>query len=67
MREPKRRRLLPYRVLVVVILGAVLALLLAAFSVTSPLSPRAVLLLFAGVLLLLAAAVEVIFRDIKRG
>jgi len=67
MREPKRRRLLPYRVLVVVILGAVLALLLAAFSVASPLSPRAVLLLFAGVLLLLAAAVEVIFRDIKRG
>ncbi|HZI18036.1 MAG TPA: hypothetical protein VEY09_05510 [Pyrinomonadaceae bacterium] len=52
--------------LLVVILGAVLALLLAAFNTTEPLSPRTILLLFAGVLFLLAAALEVIFRDLRR-
>jgi uncharacterized membrane protein HdeD (DUF308 family) len=61
-----RRRALPYRILLVVLLGAVLALLLAAFNLTSPLSTRTILLLFAGVILLLAAAVEVIFRDLNR-
>lgn len=66
MRESKRRRILPYRLLLVAIIGAVLALLLAAFSVTSPLSARTILLLLAGVLLLLAIAVEIIFRDIRR-
>jgi NhaP-type Na+/H+ or K+/H+ antiporter len=62
----RARRALPYRVLFVIILGAVLALLLAAFNLTGPLSPRTVLLLFAGVLLLLAAALELIFRDLRR-
>jgi len=64
--ENARRRALPFRVLLVVILGAVLALLLAAFNTTEPLSPRTILLLFAGVLFLLAAALEVIFRDLRR-
>lgn len=62
----RRRWMLSYRMLLVVILGAVLALLLAAFSARSPLSPRTVLLLFAGVLLLLAAALEIVFRDMRR-
>jgi uncharacterized membrane protein HdeD (DUF308 family) len=64
--DPARRRALPYRLLLVLIVGAVLALILAAFNLTAPLSPRAVLLLFAGVLLLLAAVVEVVFRDLNR-
>jgi hypothetical protein len=62
----RARRALPYRVLLVIILGAMLALLLAAFNVTGPLSSRTLLLLFAGVLLLLAAALEIIFRDLRR-
>jgi|GEM_PF-6246779 len=65
--DERARRALPYRVLLVIILGAVLALLLAAFNTTGPLSTRTTLLLFVGVLLLLAAALEVIFRDLRRG
>lgn len=64
--EGTRGRALPYRILLVVILGAVLALLLAAFNVTEPLSPRTTLILFAGVLLIVAAALEIIFRDLRR-
>lgn len=63
----RRRWMLSYRMLLVVILGAVLALVLAAFSTRSPLlSSRTILLLFAGVLMLLAVALEIVFRDIRR-
>ena len=60
------QRQLPYRVLLVVIIGGMLALVLAAFSDPAPLSPRTLLLLFAALLLLIAVAVEIIFRDISR-
>lgn len=62
----RRPWMLSYRMFIVVLLGAVLALVLAAFSTSSPLSPRTVLLLFAGVILLLAVALEIVFRDIRR-
>ena len=53
--------------LLVVIVGAILALLLAAFSDSlQTLTIRALLLLFAGVLLVIAIALEVIFRDFVR-
>lgn len=62
----KRRDSLPYRVLLVVIMGAVLALLLAAFSDIEALTPRTVFLILAGVLLVVAVALEVVFRDVAR-
>ena len=67
MNRSNRRFQMPYRVLLVVIVGAILALLLAAFS-GSPrtLTIRASLLLVAGVLLVIAIALEVIFRDFVR-
>lgn len=62
----QRRESLPYRALLILILGGMLALLLVAFSNPSPLSPRTMLLLLAGVLLVVAIAVEVVFRDVAR-
>ena len=67
MNRSNRRFQMPYRVLLVVIVGAILALLLAAFSDSyQTLTIRALLLLFAGVLLVIAIALEVIFRDFVR-
>ena len=62
----KRRDRMPYRVLHVVIVAGILALLIAAFSTPSPLAPRTLLVVLAGVLLVLAVVLEVIFRDIAR-
>jgi CHASE1-domain containing sensor protein len=64
--EGKRRGSFPYRVLLVVIMGSTLALLLAAFSEPSPLKTRTLLLLLAGLLLIIAIALEVVFRDVTR-
>ena len=63
-----RRHALPYRVLSVVIVGGLLALLLAAFSGPSQqvLSSRASLLLLAGVLFVFAVVLEFVFRDLAR-
>jgi membrane protease YdiL (CAAX protease family) len=67
MNRSNRRFQMPYRVLLVVIVGAILALLLAAFSDShQTLTIRALLLLSAGVLLVIAIALEVIFRDFVR-
>lgn len=67
MKEPNQRRdSLPYRLLLVVILGGVLALVVAALSNPAPLSTRTLLLLLAGVLFLVAVALEVVFRDIQK-
>lgn len=60
------RRKLPYRLLLVAVVGGILALVLAAFSNPAPITPRTHLLLFAGLLLVVAVAVEIIFRDIAR-
>lgn len=62
----KRRGSLPYRVLLVIIIGGVLALVLAAFSTQSPLTARIVLLLFAGLLLVVAVTLEIVFRDVTK-
>lgn len=62
----KRRDTWPYRALFVVIIGGVLALVLAAFSNPTPLTPRALLLLPAGLLLVVAIALEIVFRDVAR-
>jgi hypothetical protein len=65
--EGKRRGSFPYRVLLVIIMGSALALVLAAFSEgASPLGARSLLLLLAGLLLIIAVALEVIFRDVTR-
>jgi CHASE1-domain containing sensor protein len=65
--EGKRRGSFPYRVLLVVIMGSALALVLAAFSEgASPLTTRTLLLLLAGLLLIIAVALEVVFRDVTR-
>jgi hypothetical protein len=64
--EGKRRGSFPYRVLLVIIMGSTLALLLAAFSEPSPLKTRTLLLLLAGLLLIIAIALEVVFRDVTR-
>ncbi len=65
--KSNRRRALPYRVLSVLIMGAFLALLLAAFySAPQPLTSRTLLLLLAGVLLLVLLALEVVYRDATR-
>ncbi len=63
-----RRHALPYRVLSVVIVGGLLALLLAAFSGPSQqvLSSRTLLLLLAGMLLVFAVILELVFRDLAR-
>ena len=68
MRDAGRRRgSFPYRVLLVVIMGSALALVLAAFSEgTSQPGGRALLLLLAGLLLIIAVALEVVFRDVTR-
>lgn len=62
-----RRRAMPYRVLSVLVMGGFLALLLAAFY-TAPqsLTPRTLLLILAGVLLLVLFALEVVYRDATR-
>jgi len=65
-RESERRFQLPYRVLLVVILGGLLALVLAAFSGTGAVGGRTLLLVAAGVLLVVAVVVEVLFRDLRR-
>lgn len=62
----KQRNSLPYRVLLVIIMGGVLTLLLAAMTETSPLGPRTLLLILAGVLLIVAIALEIVFRDVAR-
>ncbi len=62
----KRRDRMPYRVLHVVIVGGILALLIAAFSSPLPLAPRTLLVVLAGLLLVLAVLLEVVFRDIAR-
>ena len=62
----KRRDIWPYRILLVVILGGILSLLLAAFSNPSPLSARTLLLLFAALLFIVALSLEVVFRDVAR-
>lgn len=62
----KHRDSLPYRVLLVIIMGGVLTLLLAALTETSPLGRRTLLLILAGVLLIVAIALEVVFRDVAR-
>ena len=64
--EGKRRGSFPYRVLLVIIMGSTLALLLTAFSEPSPLKTRTLLLLLAGLLLIIAIALEVVFRDVTR-
>ncbi len=64
--QSNRRIILPYRILSVVIMGALLALLLAAFSNPTSLTPRSILLLLAGVLFLLVIMLEVVFRDVTR-
>ncbi|HVF27690.1 MAG TPA: hypothetical protein VM943_05575 [Pyrinomonadaceae bacterium] len=61
------RRAMPYRVLSVLIMGAFLALLLAAFySAPQPLTSRTLLLLLAGVSLLVLLALEIVYRDTTR-
>lgn len=61
------RRAMPYRVLSVLIMGAFLALLLAAFySAPQPLTSRTLLLLLAGILLLVLLALEIVYRDTTR-
>ena len=62
----KRRGSLPYRVLLVLIIGGLLALALWAYSAPAPLSARAVLLLAAGLLLVVAIALEIVFRDVTK-
>ena len=62
----KRRGSLPYRILLVLLIGGVLALALWAYSSPAPLSARAVLLLAAGLLFIIAIALEVVFRDVTR-
>ncbi len=62
----KRRGSLPYRVLLVLIIGGVLALALWAYSAPATLSASAVLLLAAGLLLIVAIALEVVFRDVTK-
>lgn len=65
--EGKRRGSFPYRVLLVIIMGSMLALVLAAFSDgASRLNARTMLLLLAGLLLVIAVALEVVFRDVTR-
>jgi hypothetical protein len=65
--EGKRRGSFPYRVLLVIIMGSTLALVLVAFSEEqSPLTTRTLLLLLAGLLLVIAVALEVVFRDVTR-
>ncbi len=64
--QSNRRIILPYRILSVVIMGALLALLLGAFSNPTSLTPRSILLLLAGVLFLLVIMLEVVFRDVTR-
>ena len=64
--EGQRRGSFPYRVLLVIIMGSMLALVLAAFSEPSPLKTRTLLLLLAGLLLIIAIALEVVFRDVTR-
>jgi hypothetical protein len=65
--EGKRRGSFPYRVLLVIIVGGTLALVLVAFSEgQSPLTTRTLLLLLAGLLLIIAVALEVVFRDVTR-
>ena len=67
MKERSQRRdSLPYRVLLVALVGGVLALVLSAFSDPSPLAARTLLLMLAGVLLIVAVALEVVFRDVAR-
>ena len=65
-RESERRFQLPYRVLLVVILGGLLALTLAAFSGPATAGGRLLLLVPAGVLFVVAVVVEVLFRDLRR-
>jgi hypothetical protein len=63
----KRRGSLPYRILLVAIVGGALGLALTAFSDPQPqITSRAVLLLFTGVLLLIAIALEVVYRDVTK-
>lgn len=62
----KRRDRMPYRVLHVVIVGGILALLIAAFSSPTPFAPRTLLFVLAGLLLILIIVLEVVFRDIAR-
>lgn len=67
MKERNQRRdALPYRMLLVVIMGGILTLLLVAFSDPSAPAARTLLLLLAGVLLVLAIALEIVFRDVAR-
>ena len=67
MKERNQRRdALPYRVLLIIINGSLLTLLLAAFSNPAPLTTRAILLLLAGILLVVAIALEIVFRDVAR-
>lgn len=67
MKERNQRRdALPYRVLLIIILGGMLALLLAAFSNPSPLAARTLFLMLAGILLAVAIALEIVFRDVAR-
>lgn len=64
--QSKRSGSLPYRVLLVLLIGSVLALALWAYSSPAPLSARAVLLLAVGLLLIVAIALEVVFRDVTK-
>ena len=64
--QGKRRGSFPYRVLLVIIMGSTLALVLAAFSEPSPITTRTLLLLLAGLLLIIAITLEVVFRDVTR-
>lgn len=67
MKEPNQRRdALPYRMLLVIIMGGILTLLLVAFSSPAAPAARTLLLLVAGVLLVVAIALEIVFRDVAR-
>jgi len=67
LQKSNGRRAMPYRVLSVLIMGAFLALLLAAFySAPQPLTSRTLLLILAGILLLVLLALEIVYRDTTR-
>lgn len=67
VQRSNRRRTMPYRVLSVLIMGAFLALLLAAFyAAPRPLTSRAMYLILAGTLLLVLLALGVVYRDTTR-